>query len=928
VQVRLLGPVEVVVDGQARPLAGLRRKAVLAVLALYRGAIVGTDRLVDVVWGEHAPPTVGNTLQRHISYLRQVLGDRAVILARPPGYVLDLGPDGTDVQVAERLIRRARQATDGPERVRQLQAALDLWRGRSLADVTELPWLEEQAHQLEQLWREAKRGLIDARLALGEHAALATEIEWLAAEYPLDEQFHGQWILALYRTGRQAEALAAYDRLRRALDEELGIVPGQPLRDLYASILRQDPVLDPAPPPVQVRDSPVPAQLPPAVPSFAGRERELAELDAVRSGIAVLSGTAGVGKTALAVHWAHRVTDLFPDGQLYVNLRGFDPGGSVTGSAEAVRGFLDALGVPPEKIPPGLDAQAARYRSLMADRRMLVLLDNARDAEQVRPLLPGAPGCLVLVTSRNQLASLVAVEGARPLTLDRPDAEDCRRMLSNRVGADRVAAEPDAVAGIVVGCDRLPLALAVVAARAAAYPQFRLATLAAELGGGVSSDRLDALAAGDAATDVRAVFSWSYQALSAGAARLFRLLGLHGGPDVSAAAAASVAGVPPREVRPLLAELAQAHLIVEHVPNRYTFHDLLRAYALEQFEPDAEREAAAGRALDHYLHAAFDAALVLNPHRQAIALAGPRPGVTPEHLTDRREALAWFAAEHRILLAAVDRAARTGLDPQVWQLAWTLTTYLNRQGHWADWAATWQAAVDAARRLADPTLAAPAHRGVAWAYLRQGRHGEAGTELKVALDWYQRLGDLVGQADTRLDLGWACTVEDRHHEALEHAREALDLYRAAGHRAGQAVALNNIGMAYAELGEYRAGLVASEQALVLHQQIGDPDQEAGAWDSVGYAHHHLGDHARATTCYRKAIDLYRELGDRYEEAKTLTHLGDTHRAAGDSGAARDAWQEALAILVDLDHADADQVRARLGEREERAERAPQPRAKG
>jgi len=914
VQVRLLGPVDVLVDGAPRPVTGLRRKAVLAVLALHRGAIVGTDRLVDAVWADDTPSTVVNTLQRHISHLRQVLGDRAAIVARPPGYLLELGPDGTDVQVAERLIRLGGQATDGNERARHLQSALDLWRGRALADVAALPWFDEQALRLYQLWLQTKRALIDARLALGEHAGLVADIARLAADHPLDEQLHGQLILALYRTGRQADALAAYDRLRRALDGELGIVPGPGLRELYAAILRQDRTLDPPPRSVAVRGAslPVPAQLPPAVPSFAGREQELAELDAVPTGVTVISGTAGVGKTSLAVHWAHRAAMRYPDGQLYVNLRGFDPSGATTSPAEAVRGFLDALGVPPERIPVGLDAQVARYRSLVADRRILVVLDNARDAEQVRPLLPGAPGSQVLITSRNLLTSVVATEGARPLTLDLPSAADCRQLLASRLGLDRVAAEPEAITEIVDQCDRLPLALAIVAARAAAYPRFDLRTLATELGGG--RDRLDVLAAGDPATDVRAVFFWSYRALGAAAARLFRLLGLHGGPDISAAAAASVAKIAPRDVRPLLTELTEAHLIVEHLPDRYGFHDLLRAYAIEQAEradPQARRRAAVVRALDHYLHTAFAAARLLNPHRDAITLDRPRHGVTPEQPVDHHEALAWFTAEHRVLLRAVDQAAATGMDTHVWQLAWTLTTYLNRQGHWREWAATWQAAVDAARRLADPMLEATAHRGLAWPLLRLGRSEEAGIELKQSLDWYRRIGDLVRQADTWLDLGWASSLEDRYGEALDHAQQALDLYRAAGHKAGQATALNNIGMSHAELGDHRAGLAACEQALALHRELGDADQEAGAWDSLGFVHHQLGEHDRAADCYRRAIDLYRDLGDRYEEASTLTHLGDALLAAGEPAAARDAWQQALTILLDLEHIDADQVRARL-----------------
>ena len=498
VQVRLLGPVDVVVGGAVRPVRGLRRKAVLAVLALHGGGIVSTDRLADVVWDGATPQRAVNALQTHVSYLRQVLGNKAAIVARPPGYLLDLGDGVTDVQAAERLIREGMQPGDLASRARQLQAALALWRGRPLMDVAGLAWLEEQAGRLDQLWLQASRALIEVRLALGEHAQLLAELERLSTDHPFDEQIHAQLMLALYRAGRQADALAAYQRLRCALSDEVGIDPSQPSRDLHAAILRQDEALDLSPPaimaPPAVAGAPVPAQLPSAVTGFAGRGDELARLDAVVAGaagadpaspaavvISAVSGTAGVGKTALAVHWAHRVAARFPDGQLYVNLRGFDPSGQALDPAEAVRGFLDAFGVPAGRIPAGLPAQSGLYRSLLAGKRVLVVLDNARDAGQVRPLLPGSPGSLAIVTSRNQLTSLVATEGACPLTLDLLTTAEARDLLARRLGTGRVAAEPSAVDDIITRCARLPLALAVTAARAATQPDFPLTALAAEL---------------------------------------------------------------------------------------------------------------------------------------------------------------------------------------------------------------------------------------------------------------------------------------------------------------------------------------------------------------------------------------------------------------------------------------------------------------
>jgi tetratricopeptide (TPR) repeat protein/transcriptional regulator with XRE-family HTH domain len=664
------------------------------------------------------------------------------------------------------------------------------------------------------------------------------------------------------------------------------------------------------------------AQLPLAVPGFAGRSAQLAALDAVAAlavqsrpvtvVISAVSGTAGVGKTALAIHWAHRVRDRFPDGQLYVNLRGFDPGGAVMAAAEAVRRFLDALGVPAERIPADLDAQAGLYRSLLAGRRMLVVLDNARDAEQVRPLLPGAAGCLVVVTSRSELSGLVAGAGAHPVSLDLLTGPEAWQLLAARLGPERLAAEPDPVQEIIQWCARLPLALAIVAARAAAHPDFPLAALAAELR--EPAERLDALADADPGSDLRAVFSWSYRALSPPAARLFRLLGLHPGPDISAAAAASLAGLAPAQLRPLVAELTAAHLIVEHLPRRYTLHDLLRAYAEEQAchgEGADDRREAIQRLLDHYVHTAYAADRLLDPLRESIVLVEPRPGVTPERLTDNSHARAWFTAEHAVLLAALDHAAGTGFHTHAWQLAWCLVDFLDWQGHWHDYVATQRTALTAAERLGDPAAQALTHRHLARAHARLGHIDEAHSQLRHALKLYDQLGHQVGQAATQMSLALIVERQRRYTEALHHAQLALDLYRAAGKQRGQAIALNACGWYQAHLSDYSQALASCQQALSLFQELGDHTQEAAVLDSVGYAHHHLGNHREAAACYRRAVTLLRELGDRYSEAGTLTHLGDAHHAAGDTTAARDAWREALTILDELGHPDADDVRAKL-----------------
>ena len=655
----------------------------------------------------------------------------------------------------------------------------------------------------------------------------------------------------------------------------------------------------------------IPRQLPADVKGFTGRTRDLHELDrALTRGslaalvITAIAGTAGVGKTALAVHWAHRVARRFPDGQLYLNLRGFDPGGTPTDPAVAVRSLLAALDVPPQRLPSSVDAQVALYRSLLADRRMLVVLDNAVDAEQVRPLLPGAPGCLALVTSRNSLAGLVAGEGARALTLDLLSTVEARELLARRIGTDRTAKEPDAVDEIVVSCARLPLALAVAAARAATAPDLPLAYLASEL------RSLDGLGTGDPATDVRAVFSWSYQSLGPAAAGLFRLLGLHPGPDVSVPAAASLAGVPPSEVRPLLAELTRSHLVAETHPHRFSLHDLLRAYAGELARAP-EREAAVRRMLDHYLHSSHAATQRLNPHRDSIVLDAPEPGTTPEEPMDYEAAMAWFDVERPVLLSAVDRAAVDGLHTLTWQLAWTLSTFLYRRGHWHDWVAVQRAAVTATQQLADSPAQARAHRLLANAYVQIGRFADAQTELRQALDLHRAAGDQIGRAHTHHNLAQVCERQGNYTEALGHAQQALDVYRVADHRTGQANSLNAVGWFHALIGDYPRALAACQESLDLHRALDNGYGQAATFDSLGYVHHLVGDHDQAISCYEQALELERELGDRYIEATTLAHLGDAHCAAGRAEAARTAWRHAVSILDAIDHPDADAVRAKL-----------------
>ncbi len=913
---RILGPLDVRAGGRALDLGGARQRRVLAALLLNPDRAVPLSLLIEAAWDDDPPATAPRQVQNRVAALRKVLTRAGAIIdtVEGPGYRLRIGPDELDATVFEELAERG-QATRDPALLRR---ALDRWRGPALAGLGGRV-VGRAAARLDErrlaVWEEC----LELELAAGRHDAVVYELAALVAERPLRERLVGLWMTALHRCGRRDEALAAYRVLADRLAEELGIDPSPRLRRVHEAVLRGDATVAVSP---ATAPTVVPAQLPRDVPGFAGRVSDLAELDAVRSDaqatptvvISAIAGTAGVGKTALAVHWAHQVRDKFPDGQLYVNLRGFDPAGAAKAPDQAIRGFLDALHVPPSQIPADPAAQAALFRSLLVDKQMLVVLDNARDADQVRPLLPHAPGCLVLVTSRNELADLVATDGARLIMLDLLTADEARHLLTRRLGTDRVAAEPEAVEEIITRCARLPLALAIVAARAASDHRLQLADLAGELRrtrGGLAPFTGD-----DPRTDVRAVFSWSYRTLTPDAARLFRLLGLHPGPDISASAAISLAGMPPTGVGPALAELARAHLIAEHTPGRYTFHDLLRAYAAEEAqasEPADQREAAIHRVIDHYLHTAHPADLLLNPSADPVTLTAPQPEVTPEHFADYAGAWAWFSAEYPVLLAAIDEAARARLDTHTWHLAAALDEYLDRRGHWHDAAATQRTALAATVRLADPSAQARVHRDLARAYARLGRFDDADPHLRHALDLYGRSGDDVGQAHIHHTFTGLFDRQGRHVEALDHARRAFELYRAAGHQTGQAHALNNIGWFCALLGDHQQALAYCQQSLALFQEAGHSRGGAAAWDSLGYVHHQLREYPQAIECYQHALRLRRDLGDRYHEAGTLTHLGDSHHAMGGDQEARDAWRQALAILEDLDHPDAERLRARLQE---------------
>jgi DNA-binding SARP family transcriptional activator/tetratricopeptide (TPR) repeat protein/DNA-binding XRE family transcriptional regulator len=959
-RVEVLGPLAVWRDGLPVPLGPVRQRAVLGLLVLHAGTSLNRATIIDALWGSDPPPTSVAMVQAQVGRIRRTLGsgpapgDGARLSWDGSGYQLTLDGIGLDLAEFGELTDQARAATAAGNAVAACELydrALRLWRGHVLEDI-ELLYADPGVTGLARRRDAVVIEYAAAAASAGLPGRVLAHLEALTAREPLDERAHAELMMILAATGRQAAALRAYQDLAGRLDTELGVRPGPELSAAHQRVLRQQiPVAgtptagNAAPPPRaagpagdqrrsgpagdQRRSGPevpgrvVPRQLPPAVPGFAGRAGELTALTglldqvAASAGTVVISaigGTAGVGKTALAVHWAHQVAGRFPDGQLYINLRGFGPSAAPVAPAEAVRQLLDGLGVAPKRIPADLDAQVAIYRSLLSGTRMLIIADNAHDAAQLRPLLPGAPGCLVLVTSRNRLTGLAAREGAHLLTLDTLSEAEARELLAERLGRQRVAAEPAAVAELTRLCARLPLALSVVAARAAARPRHPLAALAAQLGN--TSTRLDRLGTGDAATDVRTVFSWSCEQLSEPAARLFRLLGVHPGPDISAAAAASLAGLPPGRAHVALTELISAHLVTEHAPGRYACHDLLRAYAVEQVrsvDSEGARRAALHRVLDHYLHTSHSAAQLLQPQRGKLPIAPAQPGVTAEHLAGHEEALAWFKADHRVLVAITSLAAESAFDTCAWQLPWCLATFLDWQGHWHDWAVTQRIALAAVTRRDDEEAQATVRRAFAAACIRLGDYGEAHTHLTECLDIYTRLGDRAGEGRVLRDLGSLFEYQGRYAEAAEYAEQALNVSEAIADRAGQAAALTNIGDYHMTLGNHQQALTYCRRALKLHRALGARYGEAHTWLSLGRVNDHLGDLTEAAACHRQGLTMFRELGDRVFEATALSFLGDTEHSAGRDEAARLAWQQALAIFDDLNHPDAEGVRSRLGQ---------------
>jgi len=903
----VLGPTEVLDGGRAVEVGPPRQRTILAVLLAEANRVVTVDQLVDRVWGHaQAPANPLGALRTYVSLLRRALSavEGVALVRQSSGYKAVVDERNVDLYRFRDLLAHARTAAADDRAAALLREALALWRGEPFTGL-DTPWINSVRQGLIVRHQAARLDLTELRLRLGQHAGLLDELTQQADEHPLDERIAGQLILTLYRSGRQADALARYRRIRGLLTDEVGTDPGPELRRLHQQILVADPALAaPAPRPTAsaARPPAVPRQLPAAPRLFVGRERELEFLSAALSAssgsgatlvITAIGGAGGIGKTWLALHWAHRNAERFPDGQLYVNLSGFDPSGAPTPPQTAVRGFLDALGVTPAAIPPDPEAQFGLYRSLVADKRLLIVLDNARDAGQVASLVPGGAACTVLVTSRHHLGGLVTAHGARTVDLGVFSEPEARAVLVRHLGEQRVAAEPQAVADLLAGCAGLPLALGIVAARAGRHPGFPLAALAAELRD--ESRRLDALDPGGSQATLRAVLSWSTVVLSEGAASAFGLLGLAPGPDIGLPAAAGLLGRDTGAAMAALRELEDASLVQQHAPGRYRMHDLVRLYAVGRAQDggQAARSAEALRRLvDFYLHTALAGDRLMDAHRPDVTAAGAdaEPG-RPLH--DAAEALAWFTDEHANLLAGQRLAAERDWPEVVWQLAWALDTFHWRRGHVHDALAVWGTGLAAiGDRLADPAVEILVRRRLGHACAVVGAHASALAHLDAALVLATRDGDTASQAHIHHSLAWALEQQGEDQRALEHAVRALSLYRKLDSPIWEARELNAVGWYNARVGDYEQAFEHCQAALTVTLRHGHQPGEANTLDSLGYICFHTGRYELAEDYYTRALAVVRDLGHTYLEAETLERLGHTHAARHRHAHARLVWQQA------------------------------------
>ncbi len=922
VDILLLGDLEVRVRGVVLPITANQQRLALAAMALAAPAPIPAADLIETLWLAQAPSTARTALHNVIRRLRagfSVAGAGEVIETEPGGYRLALPPDRIDVIRFRTGVAGARARSDADDivgAVTTYATALDLWRGDPIPDLVGAGRLSGQIEQLLDARLAATEELVDLELGAGHGERWVPVLRHLVEQWPLRESMTARLMLALHASGRTADALNEYAHARALLIGELGVEPGVALREAHHSVLT---IVDE---PTAGRRLVVvtPAQLPAAPTHLHGRDAELAILDERLERQAtsadpplsrVISGPAGVGKSALAVQWARCAADDFPDGQLFVNLRGFDPQASPLTTLEAVRGFLTALGVSPSEVPLQLEDAIGLYRSLLRGRRILVVLDNARDATQARPLLPTEPGNLGLVTSRSDLTGLSVTHPVRPLRLGLLAATAARRVVAEHIGADRLDAEPQAAADIVAMCGGLPLALAIVGAQLATRPRTSLHAFADELRKAASV--LDVIQLDDPLTDLRAVSSWSVKALNADQFEVFRMVGSHPGPEASVASIASMTGRSRPQTAALLRDLCRVNLVLDRGDDRFGCHDLIRAHAVElaRAAPD-EHALAARRLISHVVHSAFAATRTHFTTPLAFDLAEVVDGVLPEMFADIDSASGWLEREQPVLSEIVDLAAVTpGQSTSAWQLGRILSGYLWEKCRWHDMIRIQRAALGATEAAGDRAGEADSRHGLADAYAGLEDFHSALTELDRALELFIADGDKTGESDVRATFGRILETMGSYAEAISHCIAALDIYREIADRSGEAVILNNVGYLNARLGNFESSVSWATASLELYRELDDLRGQTFALDTLSRSHLGLGDVDKAIDCLSQSTELSGRLGQDFSRALSLTHLGEAWEMVGDHGAARSAYVAALGIFDSLAHRRSDEIRRRL-----------------
>jgi DNA-binding SARP family transcriptional activator/Tfp pilus assembly protein PilF len=901
--VNVLGPLAVTAGGRPVPVTAGRLRTLLVALALSAGEEVSVDRLAGMVWGEAAPAHVRRTVQIYVTRLRKLLGPEAVVTS-PVGYGLQIDPQRVDAIRFERLLDAAAAAGDPATERAGLAQALALWRGDPF-DGLRSAWLEGvQATRLTEEYLTGLQRRIELDLDLGAGAGLVAELRELTVRHPLREPFWGHLMTALYRAGRQADALATYQRLYRLLAGELGVEPGQGLQALHRQILTASAELSPpghpaAQPLSSLPPAVTPRQLPADVVAFTGRENELADLDRIPDSdpvvITSIDGMAGVGKTALAVHIAHRLAGRYPDGQLFIDLHGYTQGMEPVEPAEALDHLLRSLGVPGTQIPSRVDERAGLYRTRLADRRMLILLDNAATDSQVAPLLPGAPGCLALVTSRHRLAGL---DHTHTLSLDTLPVADAVRLFTRTTGERRLGDPPaDLLAELAELCGRLPLAIRIAAARLRSHPTWDLPHLLLRLRN--QQHRLGELEAGQ--RSVTAALDLSYQHLNVHQQQTYRRLGLHPGPDIEPYATAALLDSTALHATRVLDHLHDAHLLLEPVTGRYTFHDLTRAHAAQTASRDqieTAARAAVDRLLDHYRHTAARAMDAAYPYERASRPPVPPASTPGPDLPGREPALSWLDAELSNLLAAARHAAEHDRPAHVMHLSTVLHRHLRTRGRYHDAETLHRQALVTARAAGHRTGELEALTSLGHTHRLLYRYQQASDCYQQALQIARATGHHNGELDALNGLGHIHRRQGRYAPAADYFARALQIARTAGHRDGELEALNGLGRVHRRQGRYEKAATHHQQALQIARTAGHRTGEVEALNGVGRIHQWRGRYAQAANYHEQSLRLARAAGHRAGELDALTGLSHIHRLQGRYVQAADLYLRLLDLAQD------------------------------